>query len=38
VVDIIGEVVVNEAAFTFFEDSVEISGVAAARAANSIDF
>jgi len=32
-----GEVVVNEAIFTFFEDSVEILGVAAVRETNSTD-
>lgn len=35
VVDIIGEVVVNEGVFTIFEDSVESSEVEIVRAANS---
>ena len=34
-VDIIGEVVVNEVVSTIFEYSVEMSGVAAIKAANS---
>ncbi len=37
VVDIIGEVVVNEGVFIIFEDSTESSEVAVVRASNSTD-
>lgn len=36
-VDIIGEVVVNEGVFTVFEDSAEILEATTVRAANSTD-